>query len=139
MPAWPRARAGFRPGCSRPEFSLSSLPALVTARRRRGIPDAPAGLDAALRAITVHRVVRTLAATLTAQAGVLLLTQSNAWAAVLGRAAFGETDPAATSWWPAVAAGAVLGVAATVIAVIPVRALARPAPAPPLPRKEVSA
>ena len=84
-------------------------------------------------------MVRTLAATLTAQAGVLLLTQSNAWAAVLGRAAFGETDPAATSWWPAIAAGAVLGVAATVIAVIPVRALARPAPAPPLPRKEVSA
>ena len=117
----------------------ASLPAIVTARRRRGIPDAPAGLDAALRAITVHRVVRTLAATLTAQAGVLLLTQSNAWAAVLGRAAFGETDPAATSWWPAVAAGAVLGVAATVIAVIPVRALARPAPAPPLPRKEISA
>jgi len=116
-----------------------SLPAIVTARRRRGIPDAPAGLDAALRAITVHRVVRTLAATLTAQAGVLLLTQSNAWAAVLGRAAFGETDPAATSWGPAVAAGAVLGVAATVIAVIPVRAPARPAPAPPLPRKEISA
>ena len=67
----------------------AALPALVTARRRQGIPDAPAGLDAALRAITVHRVVRTLAATLTAQAGVLLLTQSNAWAAVLGRTAFG--------------------------------------------------
>ena len=100
-----------------------SLPAVVTARRRRGIPDAPAGLDAALRAITIHRVVRTLAATLTAQAGVLLLTRSNAWAELLGRAAFGETDPAATSWWPAVAAGAVLGVAAAVIAVIPVRAL----------------
>ncbi|HEX9229452.1 MAG TPA: hypothetical protein VF885_22870 [Arthrobacter sp.] len=116
-----------------------SLPAVVTARRRRGIPDAPAGLDAALRAITIHRVVRTLAAALTAQAGVLLLTRSNAWAELLGRAAFGETDPAATSWWPAVAAGAVFGVAATVIAVIPVRALARPAAAPPLPRQEVSA
>lgn len=116
----------------------AALPAIVTAKRRQGIPDAPAGLDAALRAITVHRVVRSLAATLTAQAGVLLLTQSNAWAAMLGRAAFGETDPAATSWWPAVAAGAVLGVAATVIAVIPVRALARPAPAP-LPRTDISA
>ncbi|WP_082699339.1 hypothetical protein [Arthrobacter sp. EPSL27] len=116
-----------------------ALPALLLARRRRGIPGAPAGLDTALRAITVHRVVRTLAATLTAQAAALLLTQSNAWAEVLGRAAFGETDPAATSWWPAIAAGAVLGVAATVIAVIPVRSLARPAPAPPLPRKEVSA
>ncbi|WP_224047300.1 hypothetical protein [Arthrobacter sp. NicSoilB4] len=116
----------------------AALPALVTAKRRRGIPDAPAGLDAALRAITVHRVVRTLAAALTAQAAVLLLTQSNAWAAVLGRAAFGWTDPAESSWWPAITAGAVLGVAATVIAVIPVRALARPAPAP-LPRKEISA
>ena len=116
-----------------------SLPALVAARRRQGIPDAPAGLDAALRAITVHRVVRTLAATFTAQAGALLLTQSNAWAEVLGRAAFGETDPAATTWWPAIAAGAVLGVAATIIAVIPVRTLARPAPAPPRPKKEVSA
>ncbi|MET4134025.1 hypothetical protein [Pseudarthrobacter sp. PvP090] len=115
-----------------------ALPALVLARRRQGVADAPAGLDAALRAITVHRVVRTLAATLTAQAGVLLLTRSNAWAAVLGRAAFGETDPAATTWWPAIAAGAVLGVAATVIAVIPVRGLARPAPAP-APRTEVSA
>lgn len=115
-----------------------ALPVLLMARRRRGVADAPAGLDPALRAITVHRVVRTLAAALTAQAGVLLLTQSNAWAAVLGRAAFGETDPAATTWWPAIAAGAVLCVAATVIAVIPVRGPARPAPAP-LPRTEVSA
>jgi hypothetical protein len=70
---------------------------------------------------------------------VLLLTQSNAWAEVLGRTTVGGTDPAAASWWPAIAAGALLGVAATVIAVIPVRALARPAPAPPSPRKEVSA
>ena len=116
----------------------AALPALVLARRRQGMADSAAGLDAALRAITVHRVVRTLAATLTAQAGVLLLTRSNTWAAVLGRAAFGETDPAATVWWPAITAGAVLGVAATVIAVIPVRGVARPAPAP-LPRTEVSA
>lgn len=116
----------------------AALPVLLLARRRRGVAGAPAGLDAALRAITVHRVVRTLAAALTAQAGVLLLTQSNAWAAVLGRSAFGETDPAATTWWPAIAAGAVLGVAATVIAVIPVPGPARPAPAP-LPRTEVSA
>ncbi|MDP9984535.1 hypothetical protein J2W14_003961 [Pseudarthrobacter oxydans] len=115
-----------------------ALPVLLLARRRRGVADAPAGLDPALRAITVHRVVRTLAAALTAQAGVLLLTQSNAWAAVLGRAAFGQTDPAAATWWPAIAAGAVLGVAATVIAVIPVRGPARPAPAP-LPRTDVSA
>ena len=116
----------------------AALPAFVLAHSRQGVADAPAGLDAALRAITVHRVVRTLAATLAAQAGVLLLTQSNAWAAVLGPAAFGETDPAATVWWPAIAAGAVLGIAATVIAAIPVRGLARPAPAP-LPRTDVSA
>lgn len=115
-----------------------ALPVLLLVRRRQGIAGAPAGLDSALRAITVHRVVRTLAAALTAQAGILLLTQSNAWAAVLGRAAFGETDPAAATWWPAIAAGAMLGTAATVIAVIPVRGPARPAPAP-LPRTEVSA
>lgn len=116
----------------------AALPAFVLAHSRQGVADAPAGLDAALRAITVHRVVRTLAATLAAQAGVLLLTQSNAWAAALGPAAFGETDPAATVWWPAIGAGAVLGIAATVIAAIPVRGLARPAPAP-LPRTDVSA
>lgn len=116
----------------------AALPAVFTARLRQGVAGAAAGLDAALRAITVHRVVRTLAATLTAQAGVLMLIQSNAWAAVLGRAAFGETDPAAVFCGPAVAAGAVLCVVATVIAVIPVGTLARPAPAP-LPRKEVSA
>ena len=116
----------------------ASLPAFLTARFRQGVRDAPRGLDAALRAITVRRVVRTLAAALTAQAGALLLTQSNAWAAVLGRDVFGETDPAATFWGPAIAAGTVLGVAATVIAVIPVGAAARRSPAP-LPRKEVAA
>lgn len=115
-----------------------ALPALFTARLRQGVAGPQTGLDAALRAITVHRIVRTVAATLTAQAGILLLTQSNAWAAVLGRTAFGETDPAATFWGPAVAAGAILCVAATVIAVIPVGTLAGHAPAP-LPRKQVSA
>jgi len=116
----------------------ASLPALLAARFRRGVREAPSGLDAALRAITIHRVVRTLAATVTAQAAVLLLTQSNAWAAVLGRDAFGETDPAATFWGPAIAAGTVLGVAAAVIAAIPVGTAARRPPAP-LPRKEVAA
>ncbi|SDK48550.1 hypothetical protein SAMN04487916_101245 [Arthrobacter sp. ov407] len=115
----------------------ASLPAFLMARFREGVRDAPRGLDAALRAITLHRVVRTLAATLTAQAGVLLLTQSNAWAAVLGRATFGETDPAAGAWWPATLAGSVLGAAAIVIAVTPVRTLARTRSAPaPRPDKE---
>lgn len=115
----------------------AAVPVLLLARHRQGVAGAPPGLDSALRAVTVHRVVRTLAAALTAQAGVLLLTQGNAWASVLGRAAFGETDPAATTWWPSIAAGAGLGVAAVVIAVIPVRSPARPAPAPP-PGTEVS-
>lgn len=118
---------------------VAALPAFLRARSRQGVRDAPRGLDPALRAITVHRVVRTLAATLTAQAGVLLLTQTNAWAAVFGPDAFGDAvDPAAGSWWPATLAGAVLAASAVVIAVIPVGGLARKTPAP-LPRKEVAA
>ena len=110
---------------------VASLPAFLLARSRQGVRDAPRGLDAALRAITLHRVVRTLAATLTAQAGVLLLTQTNAWAAVFGPDAFGDAvDPAAGSWWPATLAGSVLGAAAVVIAVIPVGGLARHGPLP---------
>ena len=78
---------------------VAALPAFLRARSRQGVRDAPRGLDAALRAITVHRIVRTLAATLTAQAGILLLTQTNAWAAVFGSDAFGDAvDPAAGSW-----------------------------------------
>ncbi len=104
----------------------ASLPAFFTVRSRRGVRDAPRGLDAALRAITLHRTVRTLAATLTAQAAALLLTQIQAWAAVFGPDAFGTAvDPAAATWWPATLAGSVLGAAALVIAVIPVRTLAR--------------
>ena len=118
---------------------VAALPAFLRARSRQGIRDAPRGLDAALRAITVHRIVRTLAATLTAQAGVLLLTQTNAWAAVFGSDAFGDAvDPAAGSWWPATLAGAVLAASAVLIAVVPVGGLARKTPAP-LPRKEVAA
>ena len=103
----------------------ASLPAFLTARSRHGVRDAPRGLDAALRAVTLHRTVRTLAATLTAQAAALLLTQSLAWAAVFGPEAFGTVNPAAATWWPATLAGSVLGAAALVIAVIPVRTLAR--------------
>ncbi|MCI9871600.1 hypothetical protein ARTB_13835 [Arthrobacter humicola] len=118
---------------------VAALPAFLRARSRQGIRDAPRGLDAALRAITVHRIVRTVAATLTAQAGVLLLTQTNAWAAVFGSDAFGDAvDPAAGSWWPATLAGAVLAASAVLIAVVPVGGLARKTPAP-LPRKEVAA
>jgi hypothetical protein len=118
--------------------AVMTLPAFLTARLRRSVPDLPAGMDAALRAITVHRTVRTLAASVTAQAALLLLTRSTAWAAVFGPGAFGDAvDPAAGSWWPATLAGSVLGTTAMVIAVIPVRrpARARTTPAP-RPEKE---
>lgn len=117
-----------------------SLPAFLAARLRQAVPGLPAGMDAALRAITIHRTVRTLAAALAGQAAVLLLTHTPAWAVVLGPVAFAETDPTGGSWWPASLAGAVLGSAATVIAVIPVRVMARtPAPIAPHPDKEHAA
>ena len=118
---------------------VAALPAFLRARSRQGIRDAPRGLDAALRAITVHRIVRTLAATLTAQAGVLLLTQTKP-----GRRCSGRTRSATPSIrppdrggprpWPALS----WPPAAVVIAVIPVGGLARKTPAP-LPRKEPAA
>jgi hypothetical protein len=103
----------------------ASLPAFLTATFRQGVRAAPRGLDSALRAVTLHRTVRTLAAVFTAQAAVLLLTQSQAWGAVFGPDAFGTVNPDAGSWWPATLAGSVLGAAAMAIAVIPVRTLAR--------------
>jgi hypothetical protein len=101
--------------------AAASLPAFLIARRREAVHGLPAGVDAALRAITIHRTARTLAAALTAQAALLLLTQSHAWAAVLVASSFGDAlNPSAGSWWPASLAGAVLGAVATVIAVIPI-------------------
>ena len=102
-----------------------ALPAFFATRRRHGIRDAPPGLDAALRAITVYRIVRTLSAMFMAQAAMVLLMNSQAWAAVFG-VAFMPTIP----WWPASLAGAVLAGAAIVTALVPVRALAGPAPGP---------
>lgn len=94
----------------------AALPAFFAARFRHGIPGAPPGLDGALRAITVYRIVRTLAAMLMAQAGLLLLANSRALAAVFGTSPAPPTIP----WWPASLAGALLAAAAVVIAVIPV-------------------
>ncbi|QCP00802.1 hypothetical protein FCN77_19225 [Arthrobacter sp. 24S4-2] len=94
----------------------AALPAFFAARFRYGIPGAPPGLDGALRAITVYRIVRTLAAMLMAQAGLLLLANSRALAAVFGT----SPAPPAIPWWPASLAGALLAAAAVVIAVIPV-------------------
>jgi hypothetical protein len=111
----------------------ASVPALAAAKLRKGVPGLAAGMDAALRGVTVHRAVRTLAALFVAQAAVLLLAQSPAWAAVFVASAFGEPiNPSAGSWWPATLAGAILGGVATVIAVVPVtgpvRTSASPAP-----------
>lgn len=105
---------------------LSVLP-LVATRRRRSISAVVPGLDAALRAITVHRVVRTLAACFAVQAGVLLITASQAWPPLLGL-------PMTTwqpQWQPAVTAGALFVAAGVVIAVIPVRGFARVASSSP--------
>lgn len=121
-------------------IGVISLPAFLATRLRQSVPGLPAGMDAALRAITIHRTVRTLAAALAAQAAILLLTHTQAWAAVLGPAAFPGTDPAGGPWWQVSLAGAVLGSAATVIAVIPVRMTAWTPPTPaPQPDKEHSA
>ncbi|MBT2532165.1 hypothetical protein J7E83_08490 [Arthrobacter sp. ISL-48] len=108
---------------------LSSLP-LAAARFRRGITAVVPGLDAALRAITVHRVVRTLAACFAVQAGLLLITASRAWLPILGLPLEAGLSP----WQPSVTAGALVATAGVVIAVIPVRGFAR-TPASPRQRK----
>jgi hypothetical protein len=99
----------------------AALPAFFAARFRHGITGAPPGLDEALRAITVYRIVRTLVAMLMAQAGLLLLANSHALAAVFGAASAPPTIP----WWPASLAGSLLAAAAIVIAVIPVGTFGR--------------
>ena len=113
---------------------LAVLPAAFAVRRRDGIVTTDRGLDAALRAITAYRIVRTLAAFLAAEAGGLLITASDAWTPFM--------EPLAASsphWTPAVVAGAVLCAAGVVISVIPVRKLASSsAPsAPPVPAEPV--
>lgn len=111
-------------------LAFSALP-LVLVRRRRGIPGPVEGLDAALRAITVHRVLRTLAAFLAVQAGTLLSFAAPsllpAWPL--------DPGPWAGAWRAAPLAGVLLATAGVVIAVVPVRALAghkagRRSPAP---------
>ncbi|HET7138823.1 MAG TPA: hypothetical protein VFI36_01560 [Arthrobacter sp.] len=101
--------------------AIAGLP-VAAARQRRSISTDIPGLDAALRAITVHRVVRTFAAYCTAQAGVLLMTASKAWPPLVG---LPETTWYAATWPPALLAGALLAAVGVVIAVIPVRGFAR--------------
>ncbi|MFP5313527.1 MAG: hypothetical protein ACLGH7_14175 [Actinomycetes bacterium] len=99
---------------------------LVLARRRSSVPDTAPGLDAALRAITVHRVGRTVAAFFAAQAGVLLMSAGPK----LYRASPLGPEPWDPVWQAASAVGSLLAAAAVVIAVIPVGG-ASPHQAPP--------
>ncbi|HKU02677.1 MAG TPA: hypothetical protein VJQ80_07705 [Arthrobacter sp.] len=100
---------------------------LVLARRRHSIPGLVSGLDAALRAITVHRVVRTQAAYLAGQAGVLLMSAGPKLhpASPLGPERWDVV------WQAAPTVGALLAAAAVGIAVIPVPGAARPIPRTP--------
>lgn len=99
--------------------AFSVLP-LALVRRRRSIPDAIPGLDAALRAISVHRTVRTLAAFFTVQAGVLLMTTGYRLQVAY------PTDPGPwdDAWQAAPGIGVLLATAGAVIAVFPVRGIA---------------
>ncbi|UKA48778.1 hypothetical protein LFT48_15190 [Arthrobacter sp. FW305-123] len=95
--------------------------AVTAVRRRRGIPESEAesGLDAALRAISLYRIVRTLAAYCLGQSAALLMITGDAWYSV-----FPPGDgvyPLAPS--PAVTVGMVLAAIAVIVAVVPVRSL----------------
>ncbi|HKS00529.1 MAG TPA: hypothetical protein VJS86_02560 [Arthrobacter sp.] len=101
--------------------ALTAVPAILHVRRRRGIVASDAGLDAALRAIALTRVVRILAAFVLAQAGGLLVSADQAFAALLGTVAAPEEMWAGT----AVGTGSALVAAAVVLSAIPVNAFAR--------------
>jgi hypothetical protein len=111
-------------------IGTAAVPVAV-ARRRRSIPGAVPGLDAALRAITLHRVARTVAALFAAQAGALLMSAAPA----LQRFSPPGTDATSVLWQIAPGAGVILAAAGVVIAVIPVSGItaqpvAKAAPAP---------
>lgn len=97
--------------------AVTAAPAGLTVRRRRGIVTPDDGLDAALRAVTLNRIVRILAAFLLAQAGGLLVSASRAFAALMRTVAAPEEMWAGT----AVGAGSVLVAAAAVLSMIPVK------------------
>lgn len=106
--------------------ALAGAGAILAVRHRRGIPEAGgnAGLDSALRAISIYRIVRTLAAYALAQAGVLLASTGIAWYDVFP--AGPSPDPIGPS--PAVGIGLVLIILGALVAVIPVRRLFRTIP-----------
>jgi len=97
-------------------ITLTSVVPMVLARRRSRVAAAIAGLDTALRAITVHRVTRTLAAFFAAQAGALLMAAGPK----LHTASPLRPEPGDAMWQAAPAVGVVLAAVAVVIAVIPV-------------------
>ncbi|VXB08078.1 conserved membrane hypothetical protein [Arthrobacter sp. 8AJ] len=111
---------------------VSGFP-LLLARRRSSVPGTVPGLDAALRAITVHRVVRTLAACLAVQAGVLLI---GAGPKLHSASPLGP-EPWDFAWQAAPGVGAVLAAAGVVVAVIPVGGTAQRGASGPPPAKDL--
>ncbi|MFK0001995.1 hypothetical protein [Paenarthrobacter sp. NPDC090522] len=99
------------------------IASILAVRRRRGVPESPGeqGLDAALRAISMYRIVRTLAAYFLAQSAMLLLTNVEAWGALYP--AFDRLAPS-----PAPVVGAILLAASVAVVVTPVRRLFRGIP-----------
>ncbi|MCT9869328.1 hypothetical protein [Paenarthrobacter aurescens] len=106
--------------------ALAGAGAILAVRRRRGIRETGgnAGLDTALRAISMYRIVRTLAAYCLGQAAVLLISTGNAWYGVFPSAS--GPDPIGPSPLPTI--GMVLAVIAVIVAVTPVRSLFRTIP-----------
>lgn len=89
------------------------------------------GLDAALRGISIYRLVRTVAAFFLAQAGLLLSTESYAWRWIFGLGNPLIPSEAYLSWNPAQLVGAALCAAAVVVVVIPVNSfVGRPQASP---------
>lgn len=127
-PAWPAVAALTA------AVLAAGAAALWAARRRRAVPapEEATGLDGALRAITVYRIARTLAAYFVVQAGVLLMMLSHAFTPL-----FEEPRNFYTQDQPvAIAAGAIIATLGVAIAVTPVRSLLGALPRPAGPRLE---
>lgn len=84
-------------------------------------------MDGALRAISMYRIVRTVAAYCLGQAAALLLITGDAWFMVLSPD--GGASPIAPS--PVTVTGVVLAAVAVIVAVVPVRSLLRAIPTGP--------
>lgn len=106
-------------------FLVSAL-AIFAVRLRPGIPETEGdrGLDAALRAISMYRIVRMLAAYLLAQAAVLLIASGDAWYELFPV----PEDTYTLGPSPATLVGMFLAVAAGLVAITPVRSLLRTIP-----------